>query len=234
MKDSFIKGFIKRYMSKLVGLVMSVDKCQWEPVQLFVWCGFKWDLKSFRVEVITEKKERIKQMAKDLLGRQVVTAKEMSAFSGIVISCAPVVGRSARFYTRVSVSWCQDLVDRSNWWAKGELHRGVREELEFWVYRLEEFYGQLIRHSAEVLEYYVCSDSGEHHIGGSVSKKGTEQVNQRFQVSLEDWEKEQSSTYRELRSIESELELIGPEARGKAVRYGKDVEEEEHRGDNSL
>jgi hypothetical protein len=39
---------------------------------------------------------------------------------------------------------------------------------------------------------------------------------------LEDWEKGCSSTYRELRSIESGLELIGPEARGKAVRYGND------------
>jgi hypothetical protein len=72
----------------------------------------------------------------------------------------------------------------------------------------------LIRHSAEVLEYYVCSDSGEHQIGGRVSKilgdfEGKEQVNKRFQGSLEDWEKEQSSTYRELRSIESGLELIG-------------------------
>ena len=92
------------------------------------------------------------------------------------------------------------MVDRSNWGAKGELHKEVREELEFWVKRLEEFSGQLIRHSAEVLEFYVCSDSGEHQIGGRVCKKGTEQVHKRFQVSLEDWEKELSSTYRELRS----------------------------------
>ena len=87
------------------------------------------------------------------------------------------------------------MVDRSNWGAKGELHREVREELEFWVNRLEEFSGQLIRHSAEVLEYYVCSDIGEHQIGGRVCKKGTEQVYKRFQVSLEDWEKGNSSTY---------------------------------------
>ena len=62
-----------------------------------------------------EKRERIKQMAKDLLDKQVVAVREMAAFTGLVISCAPAVGRSARFYTRVSVSWCQDLVDRSNW-----------------------------------------------------------------------------------------------------------------------
>ena len=53
-------------------------------------------------------------------------------------------------------------------------------------------------------------------------KKGTEQVYKRFQVSLEDWKKGNSSTYRELRSVESGLELIGPEARGKVVRYGND------------
>ena len=53
------------------------------------------------------------------------------------------------------------------------------EELEFWVNRLEEFSGQLIRHSAEVLEYYVCSDRGEHQIGGRVCNKGTEQVHKR-------------------------------------------------------
>ena len=41
-------------------------------------------------------------------------------------------------------------------------------------------------------------------------------------MSLEDWKKGNSSTYRELRSVESGLELIGPEARGKVVRYGND------------
>ena len=205
-----------------LGLITSEKKCQWDPVQVFIWCGFKWDLKNFRVEVTVEKKERIKKMAQDLLDKQLVAVREMAAFTGLVISCAPAVGRSARFCTRASVAWCQNLVDRSNWGAKGELLKEVREELEFWVNRLEEFSGQLIRHSAEILEFYVCSDSGEHQIGGRVCKKGTEQVHKRFQVSLEDWEKELSSTYRELRSIESGLELIGPEAIGKAMRYGND------------
>ena len=44
----------------------------------------------------------------------------------------------------------------------------------------------------------------------------------RFQVTLELWETEASSTYRELRSIECGLLLIAPEARGTVVRYGND------------
>ena len=44
------------------------------------------------------------------------------------------------------MAWCQALVDRSNWGAKGELSEEVREELRFWRDRLDEFSGQLIRH----------------------------------------------------------------------------------------
>ena len=47
-------------------------------------------------------------------------------------------------------------------------------------------------------------------------------MQKRFQVSLEEWEKEYSSTYRELRSIEHALTLVGPELRGKSIKYGND------------
>ena len=39
---------------------------------------------------------------------------------------------------------------------------------------------------------------------------------------MNEWDTNTSSTYRELRSIESGLTLIGPEARGLAVRYVND------------
>ena len=84
------------------------------------------------------------------------------------------------------------------------------------------FSGQPIRHSASILEYYVCSDSGEFQIGGRVSRKGAEKKEKRFQVTLQEWETEASSTYRELRSIESGLTSIGPEARVCVVWHGKD------------
>ena len=205
-----------------LGLVTSPDKCEWEPVQRFIWCGFQWDLKEFRVEVTTEKKNRIKDMARALLNKDIIIVREMAAFTGLVISCAPAVGRNNRFYTRFSVSWCQTLVDLSNWGASGELSEEVVEELVFWRDKLDGCDSQLIRHSAGVVEFYVCSDSGGHLIGGSVRFKGTEQVWRRFQITLEEWEKLYSSTYRELRSIEYGLMLMGPEVRGQMVRYGND------------
>ena len=80
----------------------------------------------------------------------------------------------------------------------------------------------MIRKAASIMTWYVCSDFGEFQIGGRVEKKGSERVDMRFQVTLEHWESEASSTYRELRSIESGLLLIAPEARGTVMRYSID------------
>ena len=60
-----------------LGLVMSQDKCHCEPVQKFVWCGFEWDTKNFRVSVTKEMRERIMAMAKEFLRKEWVTAIEM-------------------------------------------------------------------------------------------------------------------------------------------------------------
>ena len=53
-------------------------------------------------------------------------------------------------------------------------------------------------------------------------RKRAEKKEKRFQVTLKERETDASSTYRELRSIESGLTLIGPEAKGCVVRYGND------------
>ena len=98
----------------------------------------------------------------------------------------------------------------------------VKVEVNFWIERLDDFSGQLIRHAASILDKYVCSDSGKYQVDGRVCRKGAENKRKRFQVALEDWETEASSTYRELRSIEMGLSLIGPEAKGTVVRYGND------------
>ena len=91
---------VKEDLERL-GLVTLKEKCQWEPVQKFVWCRFLWDLNEFRVLVTEEKKDSIKAMATELLGKSL----EAAAFTGLVITCTPAVGRSAMFYTRFYVAW---------------------------------------------------------------------------------------------------------------------------------
>ena len=82
------------------GLVTSQDKCQWKPVQEFIWCGFEWDTNNFRVSVTEEKRERIKAMVKE----EWVTAKEMASLTGLIISCSRQQAGVQEF-TPGSVSW---------------------------------------------------------------------------------------------------------------------------------
>ena len=49
---------------KELGLVLSEEKCQWDPVQHLEWCGFLWNLAEFRVKVPDDKVVRIKEMAR--------------------------------------------------------------------------------------------------------------------------------------------------------------------------
>ena len=55
-------------------LVLS-EECQWEPVQRFDW--FTWDLAEFKVEVPTDKKTRIKEMARELMDSTSVSARHI-------------------------------------------------------------------------------------------------------------------------------------------------------------
>jgi hypothetical protein len=51
MKEAQVAAKMVRSDLMKLGLVVSEEKCQWEPIQRFQWCGFVWDLKDFRVEV---------------------------------------------------------------------------------------------------------------------------------------------------------------------------------------
>ena len=133
-------------------------------------------------------------MARELRESRIVTAKQVAAFTGQVISCKPAVGRSARFYTRTTVAWTQSLVDEAGWGSQGELPRFMKVEISFWEERIDKFSGQLIRKEASIKEWYVCSDSGKYQIGGRVERKGTERVHLRFQITLEPWKSRASST----------------------------------------
>ena len=90
IKEDIMKD-IREDITKL-GLVVSEEKCCWEPCQKFEWCGFQWYLKEFTISVPKDKKTRIKQMAKELMESRVVTAKQVAAFTGLVLSCTPAVG----------------------------------------------------------------------------------------------------------------------------------------------
>ena len=207
-----------------LGLITSLDKCLWKPTQELVWCGFLWNLRTFTVEVTKKKAERIKSLAKELLKKKTVTVKEMSALTGLVVSCSPALGRSARFKTRASIMWVQQLVDKYGWKAFGIVSEQAKLELIFWRDKVEKVNGQVIRHEPGVVkaDSFGFSDAGGHQIGGVLYGRDKTEILKEFKIQFSEEEKKMSSTYRELRGIEEGLKMAGEAWRRKNVRWGCD------------
>ena len=144
--------------------------------------------------------------------------------TGLIIFCAPAIGRMARFRTRLRTMWIQHIADTFGWKGVGDLSEEVLEELRFWRDNLDSYNGQMIRTAAGVttVDLFGCSDSGGHMLGGTLYIKGKEISKKRFQVNFSEEEKGRSSPYRELRGMEDGLSILGPDLRGKRLQWGCD------------
>ena len=69
---------VKKDLENL-GLVTSELKCQWEPTQKIVWCGFEWDTKEYKVRVVEKKVDRIKKAASKFVKKNKASALEVAA-----------------------------------------------------------------------------------------------------------------------------------------------------------
>ena len=84
------------------GLVTSQDKCRGSLSRSSSGVGL------YGTSRTSEKRERNKSIARELLRKELMTAKEMAGLTGLIILCSPAVGRCARFYTRFGVIWCHE------------------------------------------------------------------------------------------------------------------------------
>ena len=84
--------------------------------------------------------------------------------------------------------------------------------------------GQPIRSKARITTFdmFGCSDAGGHMMGGTLYRKGREEVDKRFKVHFTEEEKMMSSTYRELRGMEEGLTVLVPSVRRKSLYWACD------------
>ena len=90
---------------------------------------------------VEKKRLRIKELARKMEKKRKVGIKELAAFAGLVIACWPALGRMARFRTRFAVIQVQEEVDNNGWYGRLEINAMVKEELEFWIERVDSLNG---------------------------------------------------------------------------------------------
>ena len=218
-----ISNLIRKDLLEL-GFVIAESKCEWYPKQTIVWLGFEWNTDIGILKVTSERIDRATTIIEDVLesvksGRNKFNVKVIASIAGQLISMEAAVGHAVNFHTRCLY---QDILSRFNWHSVIELSSKSIEELKFWRENLSILNSDHIRVHKSNSDLNVYSDASDSGYGAFIREKDNSEV-------LGLWTSEescQSSTWRELESVNRSLNTIGESIQGKSVdwhTYSKNV-----------
>ena len=178
---------------KRAGLVVNIEKSQWNPTQSLTWLGFSLDLSQGTVSVPDHKIEALRNTLAAILGKGAIPAKLIASIVGKIISMSIALGPVARLMTR---SLYALLNHRKSWFQRLTITAEARTELSFWSKSLVERNLENIWKSPSAIRV-VYSDASGSGFGGYTVEHGPQIVHGQWS----EWEAQQSSTWRELKAV---------------------------------
>lgn len=205
------------------GFVPHKDKCIWLPVQIALWLGFIWNVRTFCLEIPEDKITRaVSQIDAILNSQHSVSARTLSKVTGILISFSPVIGNIARLLTRY-LHYAINV--RDSWDKRMNIsNTPCITELQFWRQNLSCIKkGSLgsVTKEANILGF---SDASNYAAGSYIVSCGTAVAHHMW----DDFEREQSSTWRELKALEIALHSFESKVAGKVVKWYTDCKNVAH------
>ncbi len=82
------------------GVIISVDKCVWEPRSCLDWLGITVDLHAFQLSISQKRVRSTLEMAELLLSSPAATVRQRLQLTGKLISMAAVLGPIVQLKTR--------------------------------------------------------------------------------------------------------------------------------------
>ena len=172
------------------------------------------DLKKGIISVPTHKINALKDLIAGLQGQQSVSAKQIACVIGKIISMSIALGSVSRLMTRDLYAL---LNSRHSWFEKLTINPAAKQELTFWYKEIEEFNGQNIKRSPSAVRM-VYSDASGTGFGGYMVEHGPQIAHGQWTT----WEAEQSSTWRELKSVSTVLESFASQLANEHIRWFTD------------
>ena len=218
-----------------LGFLVAIEKCQWEPVQTLVWLGLVWDTKN---NTITLSESRIEKLKFNIdcilkgyeLGYLLFDVRSVASVVGQVISAKIAFGTVVRLRTRY-LYFC--IQTRSSWNSFIRLSLEAVSELRFWLESIDKMNrkGSLISQLtvSDVDRMALYCDASESGFGGHLTlcSEG-EHIDYEVFGIWNAWECSQSSTWRELetvnRVLKNSVDIVG----GNSVEVYSDNQNVQH------
>jgi hypothetical protein len=203
------------------GAVWSTKKCIWNPVRELDWIGITWCCDDGSIRVKERRVVKLLKFCDHLLSCKLVSARNLAAFTGQVISLMPVVGDVSRLYSRCSQI---AVANATSWDTVFGPEAEVISEIVFWKENLVKLNKRLIFDVS--IPKRIISLKGDASASGCGSFiEGTDIVAARL-FSPE--ECEQHSTWRELANVHFSLEALLPFIKGSYVKFLVDSQSAQH------
>ena len=185
------------------GFIPNDEKSSWTPTKIIIWLGLKWNSERGTLSITQRRIDNIYTALSTIVeSGYVISARDLAKCVGQIISTGAVQDKISRIMTR----HCSMSVASASTWDKKKIKKKIplddhcRQEIHFWQHNLT----QLNERHCFLFKQpncFVYSDASVTGCG-SVITLNEETICHKMWA---DWEREKSSTWRELSAIDFSL-----------------------------
>jgi hypothetical protein len=200
----------------LLGAFLGLPKCRFRPSQEGEWLGFEF--RPERRNSGSQKMGKVHKVLAQLIATQEVSARQLAAVAGKLISLAPAVLPASPY----SQEFFQAIQGKIGWDEIFPTSKSVKQEAQEWVHNLESWNGR--NWHAQPISVAASSDASDFGFGGQILLPDGKTIP--VSENLTEKEVSTSSTAREsvafLRLLEATCELCPDKIRSSSVQLTGD------------
>ena len=197
------------------GFAINKEKSDFTPKQRGKWLGVIIDTTTMTFHVPEEKIEKLKKSIISALNQNVVTPKELARLAGSLSAMHSAIGPLVRLFTR---SMYHQISDAASWYQPLQLGPKATDELKFWLNNISHVNGFTFK-PRPTTACMMFTDASNDGYGGFMVHRLEEQI---CCGSFTEYEKQLSSTFRELLAVKFALKSYGGILRNQAIQVNID------------
>ena len=195
------------------GFVVNQEKSVLEPTQNLTWLGVTVDTTKNILYVSDKRINKCQHyITHSLLSSPYTTARKLAKFVGMIISMKFVIGDIVNLKTR----FCYQLIESRIAWdspIKLFVNNEAIDEVFFWKHNLSNLNVKHIKADNRINDILVHSDASNNALGVVLNN------DKACHRNLNDEERGESSTYRELLAVVYGLQVFQSDFQGKKIEW---------------
>lgn len=161
---TFISQPVRRSDLLQFGILLSENKCFWEPMQTQIWLGLIFNVSLNQLFVTETLLQKLEQSLDSILGcSQNITARQLAAVAGQIVSMSRAIGPKVYQFTRRMYF---AIETRERWGSILPFNAKLTASLQYWLSNVRTLNGRSMFTQPQQFDTMVYSDASDQGYGG--------------------------------------------------------------------